>query len=587
MASPIVNNVPISSIYEQHYKNNYFVNRDYQRKLVWEHVEKSKFIESLLKDFPVPLVLLAKVSSKDNQLEIVDGLQRLESIIAFLESRFSVNGRYFDLRRDARTKQLLEQGKLVQRTPLLDEESCIRLLKYELPVSVFEVSDLRMVTRVFQRINSYGKRLSRQELRFSSSSANFSKLVSRLAMKTRGDASATIVPIGDMCKYSISNRNLDYGIRAKSIPWCQMGILSPAEIRESRDEELIGHLLAYQLLGKSVSPSGVSLDRIYGMSRLSTGDGLFRKTNDEIEKIGSDKVESQFVHVFDEVRKVIAASPQRNFTQLVFGDEPRHVKHHFQAVFLAFYELLVLRRKKIQDYSALADSLRLCASTLGIRNDWTIDIRFAAKEAVRVRIRDYFSDRLEEDPAIHSNHTKLENLLSYSKSEQENYDFKIGFHRLDPSNSRDDGALNRIITTLTAMGNNGPGSEGRVLLGVADSKESAEKWKSHFSADYIQVGKHFVTGVEQEAIAYGGVDKYREFIKNRIDASPIAPQAMRKCIRIESWAYRGKEVLVLHIKEVTEATFYDEKLYIRQDSRTQELKTEELKIVFRRFIEQS
>jgi len=200
MASPIVNNVPISSIYEQHHKNNYFVNRDYQRKLVWEHVEKAKFIESLLMGFPVPLVLLAKVSSKDNQLEIVDGLQRLEAIIAFLESRFSVKGRYFDLRRDARTKQLLEQGKLTQRQPLLDEESCIRLLKYELPVSVFEVHDLRKITRVFQRINSYGKRLSRQELRFSSSSARFSKLVSRIAMtKNPGTVPARSIGLGWFC----------------------------------------------------------------------------------------------------------------------------------------------------------------------------------------------------------------------------------------------------------------------------------------------------------------------------------------------------------------------------------------------------
>jgi|694.fasta_scaffold01332_21 hypothetical protein len=583
MASPIVNNVPISSIYEQHHKSNYYVNRDYQRKLVWEHIEKSKFIESLLMGFPVPLVLLAKVSSMDNQLEIVDGLQRLEAIIAFLESRFSVKGKFFDLRRDARTKQLLEQGKLTQRQPLLDEESCIRLLKYELPVSVFEVDNLRKITRVFQRINSYGKRLSRQELRFSSSSARFSKLVSRIAMNTRGDASGTIVPIGDMCKYSISNKNLDYGIRAKSIPWCQTGVLSHSDIRESRDEEMIGHLLAYQLLGKKVPPSGTALDRIYGMSRLSTNDDLYKLADDEIEKLGPEKVENQFLHVFDELRKTISSSSEQHFARLVFGGNSHRVKWHYQATFIAFFELIIQNRKQVADYIKLGDSLRRCAAATGICEDWTGDVRYAAKEAIRSRIQHYFIDRGSEDPAIHSNHTKLENLLSYSKSEQEYYEFKIGFHRLDLSSTFDEGSLDKIIRTISAMANHGPKATGRVLLGIADNEDDARKWSSKYSKKYIQVCEHFVTGVDQEAKSYGGIDKYREFIKHRIDNSPITPATMKKCIRIESWTYKGKEVLVLQVDSVSDATFYDNKLYVRQDSRLQELKPEEYGIVFRRF----
>jgi hypothetical protein len=403
-------------------------------------------------------------------------------------------------------------------------------------------------------------------------------------MNTRGDASGTIVPIGDMCKYSISNKNLDYGIRAKSIPWCQMGVLLHSDIRESRDEEMIGHLLAYQLLGKRVPPSGTALDRIYGMSRLSTGDEFYRQADDEIEKLGPDKVENQFLHVFDELRKTISSSAEQHFAKLIFGGSSHRVKWHYQAIFIAFFELIIQKRKQVADYTKLGDSLRRCALTTGIRDDWTSDVRYAAKEAIRSRIQDYFIDRGSEDPAIHSNHTKLENLLSYSRSEQEYYDFKMGFHRLDSSSTFDEGSLNKIIQTISAMANHGPKAIGRVLLGIADNEDDAKKWSSKYNTTYIQVGEHFVTGVDHEAKSYGGIDKYREFIKHRIDNSPITPSVMKKCIRIESWTYKGKEVLVLQIDSVSDATFYDNKLYIRQDSRLQELKTEEYKVVYRRFI---
>jgi hypothetical protein len=584
MPSPIVNNVPISSIYENHFRNFYLVNRDYQRKLVWEVREKAKFIDSLLKQFPVPLVLLSKIRSDGNRLEIVDGLQRLESIIAFLESRFQVRGKYFDLRRDPRTKQLYEDGKLEQRKPLLDEESCIRLLKYELPMSVFEVETSSDVTRVFQRINSYGRRLSRQELRFSSSTASFAKLISKLAMDTRGDVSPTVIPISDMCKYSIGSHHLEYGIRAENIPWCRMGILMHSDIRESRDEELIGQIVSYTLLGRAAAPSGTTLDRIYGMSRKGRTDDIYARAKDELEKIGIDMAESQFVYVFDEVRKVILASREKDFKSLMFRRKPRRVKWHYQVVFLAFHELLIGNQTRIDDYQRLADSIRYYGDNSVVKNDWTGDIRFAAKEELKGRIREHFVDRGVHDPAIHSNHTKLEALLSSSRSEQETYDFKIGLHRLDGSNEFDADALNKVIRTLAAMANNGPKRIGRVIIGVADSEEDAKCWKDRCEEDYFEVAGHFIVGIEREATFQGGIDKYRELIKNKIEACGIKPASVKTCIRIESWKYRGKEVLVIQIDNVQDATFIDDEMWIRQDSRNKKLKQEEYKTVYSRFI---
>jgi hypothetical protein len=51
---------------------------------------------------------------------IIDGLQRLNSIFAFIENEYLVAGAYFDLETLAETKLRRDEGELAQRTPILD-----------------------------------------------------------------------------------------------------------------------------------------------------------------------------------------------------------------------------------------------------------------------------------------------------------------------------------------------------------------------------------------------------------------------------------------------------------------------------------
>ena len=52
------------------------VNRRYQRKLVWTLKEKQKLIESILKKYPIPAILIAEREQEPGTYEIIDGLQR-------------------------------------------------------------------------------------------------------------------------------------------------------------------------------------------------------------------------------------------------------------------------------------------------------------------------------------------------------------------------------------------------------------------------------------------------------------------------------------------------------------------------------
>ncbi|HUI22692.1 MAG TPA: DUF262 domain-containing protein, partial [Methylocella sp.] len=78
----------IQSVYSWYREDKLYVNRRYQRKLVWTLEEKQKLIESILKKYPIPAILIAEKEDKAGAYEIIDGLQRLHAIVSFIETAF-------------------------------------------------------------------------------------------------------------------------------------------------------------------------------------------------------------------------------------------------------------------------------------------------------------------------------------------------------------------------------------------------------------------------------------------------------------------------------------------------------------------
>lgn len=56
---------------------------DYQREDTWEHIRKSRFIESILMGLPIPFLVFWE-RQDDGKLEIVDGSQRLRTVEQFV-----------------------------------------------------------------------------------------------------------------------------------------------------------------------------------------------------------------------------------------------------------------------------------------------------------------------------------------------------------------------------------------------------------------------------------------------------------------------------------------------------------------------
>ncbi|MEV7502772.1 DUF262 domain-containing protein [Streptomyces sp. NPDC093018] len=191
-----------------------YLNRRYQRKLVWTVEEKSDLIDSILSDLPIPLILVAEISGEGGtSYELIDGMQRLNAIFSFIENEFDINGQYFDLQALADTKSQLDDGKFVQQEPILPRDQSRKIANYLLPMSVFKASNPEQVDKVFRRINSGGRRLSGQDLRQVGSTAKIAQLVRVIASEIRGDSSnSDIVPLSGMPNLSINNRRLAYGV---------------------------------------------------------------------------------------------------------------------------------------------------------------------------------------------------------------------------------------------------------------------------------------------------------------------------------------------------------------------------------------
>jgi len=104
---------PVQTIYNWYRNGGLVVNRKYQRKLVWTLQEKQKLIDSILNQNPIPLVLLAeRLNRSPSAFEILDGLQRLHTIVSFIENNFStIDNRYFNVDEFTRAKEEREANR--------------------------------------------------------------------------------------------------------------------------------------------------------------------------------------------------------------------------------------------------------------------------------------------------------------------------------------------------------------------------------------------------------------------------------------------------------------------------------------------
>ncbi|MEU5198751.1 DUF262 domain-containing protein [Streptomyces scabiei] len=585
----------IQQAYSSYRSDLYRVNRRYQRKLVWSVEEKQRLVDSILKALPLPLFLVAEVSGgHDSPLELIDGMQRMNAIFSFIEQEFDFQGKYFDLDTLADTKALKDSGKITQKVPLLERQESVAFANYSLALSVFRAESQSAVDEVFRRINSGGRRLSRQELRQAGTVSPLADLVRRLASQMRGDTSPSdSIALRKMPQLSISNKNLDYGVLVDNIFWVAQNILRREDVRQSLDEQVILDILIDCLIEPLENSSTKIRDDFYSFSSSveeETSEAT-RKITNVISLTGEDRVEEQFLRVYDVIRALTEHAGKR-FGALLGVPPTGRSPRYFHALFLAFWEMMFKdpQKRHVHDVAATTAKVSGISSVASITTggDWESNSKRQTIDAFKGIIAPSMEEVSHEvDPGRFGWSSHFETLLANALVEQQFFDSKQGFYTLAPSGRKfDSNAFDKVAKTLTAIANMGSGHTGYVAIGIADDEADARRIEQLDGVTPVTYRGFQVVGLEREAKLHGvDLNSYWTWLIQKLGGHPELAEDFRKMLarnaRIIS--YRGLAVGLLKVSDVSAPVFYRGGIYERAGSETPEVPNTDYMRIFSRF----
>ncbi len=140
------------------------LNPGFQRLSVWTENQQKLLINSILSEMPLPNIFLwERKEGKKIIYDVIDGKQRIESIIAFTRYRKPIavsidsegqNNWKFKGQYEWKWKEICDEETSIKRT----------FNNYKIPVVLIK-GTLASIESVFIRINSTGKTLTKQEIR--------------------------------------------------------------------------------------------------------------------------------------------------------------------------------------------------------------------------------------------------------------------------------------------------------------------------------------------------------------------------------------------------------------------------------------
>lgn len=148
----------VSWFLDQNNRKQLDLNPEYQRRSVWSPSDRRYFLDTIFRGYPCPAIYLHKIMKSDGNFiyAVVDGKQRLETIIKFSENKISVGKEFGDIRLDGNRWNKIRK----------DEELARAFWDYVLPVEYISIGEgSTLLNEVFDRLNRNSRKLVDQELR--------------------------------------------------------------------------------------------------------------------------------------------------------------------------------------------------------------------------------------------------------------------------------------------------------------------------------------------------------------------------------------------------------------------------------------
>ena len=559
----------VQSIYAWFDEDKLFVNRRYQRKLVWTLTEKQKLIESVLNKYPIPAILLAE---REGGYEIIDGLQRLHTLISFVETAFAtLDGKYFDVAQFPTAKARADKDAFqdTDHDTVISKREVSTFLDYSMAISIMRGATEAEIDDVFARINTYGHRLSDQERRQAGVQDEFSTLIRELACEIRGDASSDIVQLGQMPSISIDlpMTKHGYGVTAQDTFWVEEGILRSTDLRDSMDEQCLADIAASIIGGQVVDRSKDILDNIY-----EAGNPENTRIVAALDAYGNDKFASEIKYCIDELNKVCGTgSPSKLRTIIFAGPSTNAFPAVFAILMIALHESLIGDQKKIANYDGVRKAISGLYSRIDTsRRSTAPDERRKNVDTIKGLISSYLVKSEPREIYGANSTTDIDSAIRRSQIELPHYELKQGLLRLDSSRAVDSGTIEKVIKTICAIANNGRGHTGSILIGVTDKDADAAKIKQLDKVEPRKVGSRLVVGIKREATVLGEPPeqyfaRWKHAIRNSALSDPLRSSVLSN---IDYNDYYGLGLIMINVPTQSSLSFFDGDVYWRDGDET-------------------
>ena len=178
------------------------ISPEYQRDLVWSSSDQTRFIDSLTKQLPIPSMCIS-LDYRTERRQVVDGLQRMSSIIRFLSDRRWRLSNLSDI--DQRIA-----NRTVDYIIREHKEIFARVENTAVPVTVLRCdlskrSHQEYLFTIFHRLNTGGLKLTNQEIRNCIYTGPFNRLLKKIASS---ELFVSAFSIDTKTKYRQSNEEL-------------------------------------------------------------------------------------------------------------------------------------------------------------------------------------------------------------------------------------------------------------------------------------------------------------------------------------------------------------------------------------------
>ena len=142
----------ISDVVTMMKSNDIVLDPDYQRNYIWDNKKASLLIESILLNVPIPIIYVSE--EEDSTWSVIDGLQRLNSLLRYFNGEFKLGG-----------LEVLQElngcvySKLNPKASRILRNGILRI------ILIFKESHPEIKYEIFMRLNRGAIQLNEQELR--------------------------------------------------------------------------------------------------------------------------------------------------------------------------------------------------------------------------------------------------------------------------------------------------------------------------------------------------------------------------------------------------------------------------------------